>query len=138
MVLRAWLVTTLILTFGLKAEGAFPLPPPRTPRVQVVDLDVGETGRVELWNGARAQIKLLALDEVRDPIRDAVRQAQVTVEVNGRVVDLTSANYHLPATVAGVQVDCTITRGYLTNTSQDHWGLTKAARLRLWPAGSPW
>jgi murein DD-endopeptidase MepM/ murein hydrolase activator NlpD len=103
-----------------------------------VDLDIGESGQVELGNGTRAQVKLLALDEVRDPIRDAVRQARVKVEVNGQVVELPSATYHLPTTVAGVQVDCTITRGYLTNTSQDHWGLTKAARLRIWPAGSPW
>ena len=60
------------------------------------------------------------------------------VEVNGQVVELISAIYHLPATVGGVQVDCPITRGYLTNSDHDHWGLTKAARLRFWPAGSPW
>jgi hypothetical protein len=86
----------------------------------------------------QAEVKLLALDESRDPIRDAVRRAVVRVEVNGETVKLTSATYHLPRTVGGVQVDCPITRGYRTNTDQDHWGLTKAARLRLWPAGSPW
>ena len=62
----------------------------------------------------------------------------VKVEVNGQAIELISATYHLPQTIAGVQVDCPITRGYLTNTDQDHWGLTKAARLRVWPAGSPW
>ena len=60
------------------------------------------------------------------------------VEVNGQAIELISATYHLPQTVAGVQVDCPITRGYMTNTNLDHWGLTKAARLRVWPAGSPW
>ena len=62
----------------------------------------------------------------------------VKVEVNGQEIELISATYHLPQTVAGVQVDCPITHGYLTNTTRDHWGLTKAARMRVWPAGSPW
>lgn len=110
----------------------------RTPLHRVVDLDIGESRGVEWPDGTKAEVKLLALDEARDPIRDAVRRAVVSVEVNGTAIELTSATYHLPRAVGGVQVDCPITRGYLTNTDQDHWGLKKAARLRLWPAGSPW
>ncbi len=110
----------------------------RTPRLRTVDLDVGESVRVQLWDSTTAQVKLLALDEVRDPIRSAVRQARVKLDINGQPIELTSATYHLPATVAGVQVDCPITRGCRTNTTLDHWGLVKAARLRLWPAGSTW
>ncbi len=60
------------------------------------------------------------------------------LEVNGQTIELGSGNYHLPRTVAGIQVDCPITRAYIDNTDQDHWGLVKAARIRLWPAGSPW
>jgi murein DD-endopeptidase MepM/ murein hydrolase activator NlpD len=67
-----------------------------------------------------------------------VREARVRVEINGQPIELTSATYHLPVTVAGVQVDCPVTRGYLAHSTADHWGLVKAARLRLWPAGSPW
>ena len=40
-------------------------------------------------------------------------------------------------TVAGVQVDCAVTRDFLSNSRTDPWGLVKDARLRLWPAGSP-
>ena len=104
----------------------------------MLDLDIGESQRVQLCDGTTAQIKLLSLAETRDPIRDAVRQARVTIEVNGQTIELTSATYRLPTTVSGVQVDCPITRGYMSNTNQDHWGLAKAARLRFWPAGSPW
>ena len=39
-------------------------------------------------------------------------------------------------TVAGVQVDCAVTRDFLSNSRTDPWGLVKDARLRLWPAGS--
>jgi hypothetical protein len=38
-----------------------------------------------------------------------------------------------------VQIDCPITKGYLEKSGgQNPWGLLKDARLRLWPAGSPW
>ena len=62
------------------------------------------------------------------------------VEVNGRTTTLVSANYRLPVTVGGVQIDCPVTRGYYQNCDpfEDSWGLDKDARLRLWPAGSPW
>jgi hypothetical protein len=110
----------------------------RTPRVRVVDLDLDESSAVELCDGTTARVKLLAVEETRDSIRDGVRQAQVILEVNGQPIELTSATYELPVTFAGVQVDCPITRGYLKNSTIDHWGLVKAARLRFWPAGSPW
>ena len=97
--------------------------PSREPLHRVVDLDIGESRQVELRGGAKVQVKLLALEESRDSIRDAVRRAVVKVEVDGQAVELTSATYHLPRTVAGVQIDCPITRGYMTNTDQDHWGL---------------
>jgi murein DD-endopeptidase MepM/ murein hydrolase activator NlpD len=127
----------LLLIPNLTARAAPPVPS-RSPLVCSVDLDIGESRSVTLCNGTKAQVKLLAVDEVRDPVRSAIRQAQVKVEVNGRSVDLTSATYHLPVTVVGVQVDCPITHGCLANSTKDHWGLVKAARLRLWPAGSPW
>jgi murein DD-endopeptidase MepM/ murein hydrolase activator NlpD len=106
--------------------------------VRVVDLDLGEATVVELCDGTTARVKLLAVEETRDTIRAAVRRAQVKLEVNGQPLELVSATYHLPVTVAGVQVDCPITRGYLPNSTIDHWGLVKAARVRLWPAGQPW
>jgi hypothetical protein len=133
---RLALIASLIVGVGYDAWAA--APPTRIPRVRAVDLAIGELQLVELSDATLAKVKLLAVEEARDPIRDAVRRAVVKVEVNGRTIELTSGNYQLPQTVAGVQIDCPITSGYLTNSDQDHWGLIKAARLRLWPAGSPW
>jgi hypothetical protein len=131
-------VTLSLFPAGPEAGAQGPPRPIREPLHRVVDLDLGETRQVELRGGMMAAVKLLAVEESRDSIRDAVRRASVRIEVNGQSVDLVSATYHLPRTAAGIQLDCAITRGYLTNTDQDHWGLTKAARIRLWPAGSPW
>lgn len=105
--------------------------------LRAVDLTLGESADVELSDGQRATIKLVDLKETRDALRDAVRRAEVTVDVNGERTTLVSATYHLPTTVAGVRIDCPITRGYYSNTGNDSWGLTKDARLRLWPADAP-
>jgi hypothetical protein len=132
------MIVGLLLILAIDTRAAGPPSPTRVPRVRVLDLDLAESQQVDLGDGTKALVKLLAIDEVRDTIRDAVRRALVKVEVNGQPIELISATYHLPRTIAGVQVDCPITRGYLTNTDHDHWGLTKAARIRAWPAGSPW
>ena len=114
-------------------------PPARTALVRAVDLDLNEAQEVELADRTRVRVKLLTVDETRDAMRDAVRQARVKVELNGQSLVLTSATYHLPVKFAGVQIDCPITKGYVGNSSEGNaWGLLKDARLRLWPAGSPW
>ncbi len=141
------LILTLVLPLAvgrlcqsvLRAE---PPQPTLQPLMRAIDLNVGEAHEVELCDGKKANVKLLDLQETRDDLRDAVRRAEVQVEVNGQKMSLISANYRLPVTVAGVQIDCAVTRGYLKNNSetvrgQDPWGLAKDARLRLWPAGSP-
>ncbi len=107
------------------------------PLVRVVDLDVGESVTVELSSGAQAELRLVSLKEKRDPVREAVRRAAVTVEVNGETAQLVAATYNLPTTVGGVRIDCSVTKGYNSNTSRDWWGLEKDARLRLWPKDSP-
>ena len=107
------------------------------PLVRVVDLNVGESQAVRLCNGKEVSVKLLDLQERRDPIRQAVREARVKIEVNGQTAELTSATYHLPTQVGNVQIDCSITKGYNSNGSPESWALDKDARLRLWPADSP-
>ncbi len=108
-----------------------------TPLVRVVDLNVGEATRVVLHDGNEAAVRLLDLKETTDEVRQAVRRAEVTVEVNGETVRLEVGMYNLPITVAGTRIDCTVTRGYNANGTPEFWGLDKDARLRLWPANSP-
>lgn len=126
-----WTVSHATLLFGRE---------PHAPLHQTVELDKGEAVEVELHDGTKAAIKLIDASEERDSVRDALREARVTIEVNGVRATLVAANYRLPTTVGNVQVDCTATNGLNENSDawEDSWGLTKAARLRLWPAGSPW
>ncbi|MBI5393953.1 MAG: PKD domain-containing protein, partial [Verrucomicrobia bacterium] len=129
---------TLALFAATLFAPAAPPQPTRTPLFRAVDLNIGETQDVTLADGSTARVKLLDLQETRDAIRDAVRVARVKVTVNGKPATLTSANYNLPLTVGGAQIDCPITKGCNSNSGEDSWGLQKDARLRLWPARSPW
>ena len=132
-------IISLLTGISLESEALAGRPTPKLkPLVRVADLNVGESQTVELCDGSRATVKLLDLKETRDDIRNAVRRAVATVEVNGQTVSLVSSTYRLPTTIAGVQIDCPVTKGYLQNSSkQNAWGLEKDVRLRLWPAGSP-
>jgi len=111
--------------------------PAITPLVRAVDLDIGQQARVTLCDGKTVTVKLLGIREQRDSLRKALRRARVTVEVDGRKLTLSAATYHLPVTVGGVQIDCSMVKGYVQKGSNP-WSLDADARLRLWPAGSPW
>lgn len=111
--------------------------PTRRPIVRSLELNLGESITIELSDGSSAKVKLLDLVEHTDSLRSAIRSAMVKVEVNGSVVELSSGNYNLPKTVGDVQIDCPITKGYLSSSHRDRWALKKDARLRLWPADSP-
>jgi murein DD-endopeptidase MepM/ murein hydrolase activator NlpD len=136
-----YLTVVIGMCVGILLETAIlggPPTPKLEPLVRVVDLNLGESKAVTLCDGSNTTVKLLDLKEKRDHIRNAVRRAVATVEVNGRTVSLVSSTYHLPTTIAGVQIDCPVTKGYLANSSkQNAWGLAKDARIRLWPADSP-
>lgn len=106
---------------------------------RTVDLSVNEVQDVELADKSRVRVKLVSVDEKRDTLRKAVREAVVKIEIDGSPYKLTSANYHLPVTCGGVQVDCPVTGGVMrSNMFQGSWAFSKDARLRFWPAGSTW
>lgn len=118
---------------AVQEDGAIPV------ALRTLDLDLGETGEAAWPGGGRARVRLISLEEDRDPLRHAVREARVTVDVNGATATLVSASYRLPVAAGGVQIDCPVTRGYTANDSKGNaWALRKDARVRLWPAGSPW
>ena len=135
----AWMaVGATLLTVSVESSVVAAAPAPTRPEtLRVVDLTLGEAQDVTLADGAKVRVKLLDLQETRDTINHAVRLARVKVEVDGREVTLESGNYRLPVTVGRVQIDCSITRGYVSNSNRDMWNLEKDARLRLWPAGAP-
>jgi murein DD-endopeptidase MepM/ murein hydrolase activator NlpD len=135
----AWMaVGAALLTVSVESSVVAAAPAPtRAETLRVVDLALGETQDVTLADGAKVRVKLLELNEARDTINRAVRLARVKVEVDGRAIALESGNYRLPVTVGRVQIDCSITKGYVSNSNRDMWNLEKDARLRLWPAGAP-
>ena len=111
---------------------------PLAPLLRTVDMDIGETRQVELHDGSTAEVELRAVEAVTDPVLDAVRDVLATVRVNGEEKVIHSGNYRLPVTVGGVQIDCPVTLDYMKRAHADAWGLDRDARLRLWPAGSPY
>ncbi len=127
-----WLCLGLAATLSHGAERA------AEPLRRVVDLRVGEAAQVKLGNGETVRVELLELAETTNPLSDAVVAAKVRVRVGEEEVWLPSGNYNLPTAVGKVQIDCPITKAYYRNTGSDAWGLEKDARLRIWPAGSPW
>ncbi len=129
--MKALNIAVLCLFFGAPAGAQQPL-------FRTLDIDTGETESVQLSNGKLATVKLLGISETRDKARSAIREARAEVEINGSRATLSCGNYRLPVEVGGVQIDCTVTKAYYQNTNRDHWGLVKEARLRVWPAGSPY
>jgi hypothetical protein len=126
------LACTLVFGFSFFALAQSQLPEPTMePLVRTIDLDVGESGKLTLCDGSTATVQLMALRETHDPFQNAVRRAEVDVKVNGHFTTLIAASYRLPVTLAGVQIDCAITRGYVETTGRQSWDLEKAARLRL-------
>ena len=108
------------------------------PLLRTVDLNVGESATVTLSDNGKATVRLIDLKEHLDSVPSAVRRAVVTVAVNGRRTKLVAGTYNLPREAGGVQIDCTVTKGYHAKGRASSWGLKKDARLRLWPKDSPW
>lgn len=89
----------------LAAPAAAAPPKPTLPEpMRTVDLNVGESQEVELPGGKKVAVRLLDLRETRDRLRDAVRLAEVKVEVAGQPVTLVSANYRLPTAAGGARI----------------------------------
>ena len=109
-----------------------------TPIRVVTELNIGESRDINLSNGDVVKLKLLEINEVRDDLHDAIRTANVKVSIDGKKIILIAGNYNLPVVIGNVQIDCSAIKGYYTNTTKDRWGLTKDARFRLWPKGSPY
>ncbi|HLU99688.1 MAG TPA: hypothetical protein VKZ59_00380, partial [Acidobacteriota bacterium] len=132
--------TILLISFLLPITAVSPLAMEEeqiAPLFQIADVDVGETVRLDV-GGKQAIVKVLKVEEFRDTLNFSVRQARVVVEVNGEQKELISGTYNLPVAIGEFQMDCPITRGYLSNAGNDAWGLRKDVRLRVWPANFPW
>jgi len=100
-----------------------------------VDLNVGETVEVTLYDGTTATITLLDTLITRDRIRLAIREARVKLSVDGEEKWLTAGNYNLPVKFKNVKIDVPFLKIYLSNGTfpDGMWKLSKDVRLRVWP-----
>lgn len=103
-----------------------------------VDLDSGVTETVHLADGSTAKVRVLSVTPRRDSICNAIRNVEVVAEINGERVTLGCANYRLPVSAGGVQVDCPVVGEYRKDSNGNTWAIGKDVRLRLWPDKSPW
>jgi murein DD-endopeptidase MepM/ murein hydrolase activator NlpD len=134
----------IIVSFALIPAAAFAQIPTPTlkPSMRTVDLDIGDSETVVMPDGKKVKVRLLELKETHDSLREAVRIAEVIVEIDGKKGTLVSANYRLPIEIGGVLVDCPVTSGYRQNATkgvagENPWGLDKDVRIRLFPKGEP-
>src|SRR5262245_51226441 len=98
----------------LPAFGQIPAPALKSS-MRTIDLNVGETRSVTMSDGKKVIVRLVDLQESRDSLRNAVREAKATIEIDGQKTTLVSANYRLPMAVGGILVDCPVTKGYRAN-----------------------
>ena len=104
-----------------------------------VDLDIGETTTVTLYDGTQATLTLKEVHYRKDPIRGAIREARLKVTVDGEEKWIVAGNYNLPVHFSKVKIDCPITSEYFKNGNfpEGMWKLTKDVRLRVWPVNKP-
>ena len=90
-----------IMAIAPTLAGSAPQESPRQPLLRTIDLDMGESREVELSDGAKVGVKLLGVEETRDGLRAAIREARVTVEVNGQPATLDVPVHRCSPNVAG-------------------------------------
>ncbi len=111
-----------------------------TAKPVTVDMAVGESYTYTLKSGETKKITVLSYHEERDIFRNAVRRAEVHVEVSGEKAVIPVALYNLPSVVNGVKIDAAVTKGYLSNSNRPEvWDLAPDAdvRLRFWDPDQP-
>lgn len=129
----------LLAAIALLAPARAALPQAtRKPVRAVVDLARGEAQTVALAGGRSVTVRLVNYLVTRDSLRGAVRSSAVTIELDGKTATIDCGNYHLPTLVGGAWIDCPVVKAYYENTNHESWGLDKDARIRIWPANSPW
>ena len=105
----------------------------------VHDLSIGESAAFTFGDGRIRRLTLLALHEPRCSVRSVIRAPRITVDVDGERADCPAAEYHMPQTVNGVRVACSVTRGVAESLGKYKtvYALDKDARIRCWPPRGP-
>lgn len=92
-------------------------------------LDINEEYQFELKDGSIRTIRLVSVEEYSDSVVGMIRKAQVKVEVNGRLLDLTCAPYIMPTEFNGLRIQADTTSKWLS--------IPKRVQFSVWDASDP-
>ena len=123
----------IMLMMSIVTHGAWAKP-------VTVDMKVEEPFVYKLANGKEKKITVVSYEETRDKLRNAVRRAVVTVDVDGVRGNISVALYNMPRVINGVKLDAAVTKGYMGN--QRMWArwdfdLNADVRMRFWNPNQP-
>ena len=109
------------------------------PRHIIADLKVSQPQQLTLKNGKSVTIELLKFIEIKDPLRNGIRQVAGQFVINDQNVEIQAGPYSLPTQVGPFRIDIPVSSGYTANSTEDHWRLAPEAdlRVRIWPSEGP-
>ena len=96
---------------------------------KIICLDVNEEYQFKLKDGSHRSIRLRSVDEHRDSVIEKVRSAEVSVEVNGKLLHLICAPYGMPTEIKGVRIQADTTSEWLS--------IPKRVQFSVWDASDP-
>jgi murein DD-endopeptidase MepM/ murein hydrolase activator NlpD len=101
----------------------------------VFDLRVNQPVTLDPGDGRERVLTLCEVREPRDAVRGTIREPSVLLDIDGEAVEIKAALYNLPRSVAGMRVDCAVTRGVAESIAvwKDVFCLSGDARIRCWP-----
>ena len=102
----------------------------------VFDLKVNKSVALDPGDGRERTITLREIREPKDAVRGTIREPSIVLDIDGEKVEIKAGLYNLPQSVAGMRVDCAVTRGVAESIAiyKDLYVLSGDARIRCWPA----
>lgn len=96
---------------------------------EIVCLDIGEKYPFKLKDGSERLVRLVSVKEHRDSVIGLVRRADVSVEVDGKILRLICAPYTMPIEFSGVRIQA--------DTTSAWHPLPKKVQFSIWDASDP-
>lgn len=96
---------------------------------QIVCLDINEEHHFKLKDGSLKSIRLISVEEHRDSVIGKVREAQVDVEVDDKLLYLTCGPYVMPTETDRIRIQADTTSGWTS--------MPKRVQLSIWDTTDP-
>ena len=96
---------------------------------EIVCLDIDEEYPFKLKDGFEKVIRLISVREYRDSVLGQIRQADVNVRVNGKLLQLVCTPYAMPTEIEGIRIQADTTSAWMP--------LPKRVQFSIWDAKDP-